>query len=426
MTSIDATIPLGVKPVHIENPLAQMVQLAQLQSAQQTNDLASLKMQQMRREESDLQSLRSGVAEPGADVGKVLLGLGRVDEYAKWQKGQGDLKKSDAETEAKRIETAHKRVDMLGQASGWLRDNPTPDNAMLVAQHLQQYGILTPEQAQASIARIQADPSPQNIAKLATMAYQTALSAKDQLPSYQTRNTGGSTDTIAINPVTGGVQVANSVRNTQSPDNAATNARSAAEGAANRAVQVRGQNMTDARQRDANAVQQGQKTQQGVIELRKEFNALPEVKNYREVLPIIQSVQRAPDTPAGDIDVIYGVGKVMDPNSVVREGEMKLVIQSGSPMQRFQGLVNYVQNGGRLTQGQRQQLLDVMNSRVQGHKANYDAARTTFETAAERGGLPKDQIFIDNPLPPAPKAAAGNLTPAEQAELDALRKRFKR
>ena len=40
-----------------------------------------------------------------------------------------------------------------------------------------------------------------------------------------------------------------------------------------------------------------------------------------------------------------------------------------------------------------------MNSRVAGLKTNFDNARKTYETAAERGGLPKDQIFIDNPLP---------------------------
>jgi hypothetical protein len=58
-------------------------------------------------------------------------------------------------------------------------------------------------------------------------------------PNVQTRNTGGTTDTLAIDPLTGRPQVTGSVRNTQSPDSVASNA-----------VQIRGQNLTDARARE--------------------------------------------------------------------------------------------------------------------------------------------------------------------------------
>jgi hypothetical protein len=186
---------------------------------------------------------------------------------------------------------------------------------------------------------------------------------------------------------------------TLTPEAILTDNRTRSEGALNRGVTVRGQDLTNARAKEHNDIQAGNKQQQGAIELRKEFNALPEVKNYKEVLPIVQSVQRAPDTPAGDIDLIYGVGKVMDPNSVVREGELNLVIKAGSPAQRLMGYVNYVKGGGRLTQDQRKDLMVVMESRTAGLKSNYDAARATYETAADKQGLPKDQIFIESPKP---------------------------
>lgn len=141
------------------------------------------------------------------------------------------------------------------------------------------------------------------------------------------------------------------------------------------------------------------KAKQGsIVELRKEFNALPEVKNYKTVLPIIESVNRAPDTPAGDIDLIYGVGKIMDPDSVVREGEMNIVIKSGSPAQRLTGFLEYVQGGGRLTQDQRKQLIEVMESRVKGLEENYTRARGAYGGIATKQGLDPEDIFIESPL----------------------------
>lgn len=162
-------------------------------------------------------------------------------------------------------------------------------------------------------------------------------------------------------------------------------------------VATRGQDLNDVRQRDANAIAQGNRTAQNTEDVRKEFNALPEVKNYKEVIPIIASAQRAPNTPAGDIDLIYAVGKIMDPNSVVREGELALVIKSGSPAQRFQGLVSYVQGGGRLTPAQRTELTQVLNSRVQALQTSYDAAKTAYTGMVTRQGLDPRQVFADLP-----------------------------
>lgn len=160
-------------------------------------------------------------------------------------------------------------------------------------------------------------------------------------------------------------------------------------------ITMRGQNMADTRSRESNQIAAGNRQQQGIIELRKEFNGLDEVKNYKSVLPIINSAKNAPDTPAGDIDVIYAVGKIMDPGSVVREGELNLVINSGSPAQRLMGYVNRIRGGGRLTSDQRKQLMQVLDSRVGGLESGYKSARSTMERAAKAQGLPPDQIFIE-------------------------------
>lgn len=182
-------------------------------------------------------------------------------------------------------------------------------------------------------------------------------------------------------------------------------------------------------ERDKFAWQQSQDKTTGAVKvgdtvagIRKEYNALQPTQNYVAAAPLIQSAMHAPDTPAGDLDVIYAVGKALDPNSVVREGELNLVIKSGSPLQRFQGLVNSIGSGrGRLPPEQRQQLLGMLANRVGQLKVAHDQAAAPYIKQAQSLGLPMDQIFqIDQP------SVGGALTPAEQQELEALKKRFGR
>lgn len=147
-----------------------------------------------------------------------------------------------------------------------------------------------------------------------------------------------------------------------------------------------------------------------VASLRKEFNDLPEVKNYRSVVPIFNSAINAPDTRAGDIQFAYTIGKIFDPNSVVREGELKLVGEAATVLEKFQGELRTLTEGkGRLTPQTRRELLATAQARVKELESAQLAARKTYEGQATSRGLPLEQIFIDMPKlgeipapPPAP------------------------
>ena len=168
-------------------------------------------------------------------------------------------------------------------------------------------------------------------------------------------------------------------------------------------ITLRGQNMTDARARETNTVAATGKIADAVSGIRKEYNGLEQVKAYRSALPALQSAAQAPDTPAGDIDLIYAVGKTLDPNSVVREGELNLVIKSGSPLQKFQGYVNYISQGrGRLPPVQRRELVSMLQGRAAQLKAAHDTAAAPFVKQAQAMGLPLDQVFQQE-APAAPK-----------------------
>jgi len=137
------------------------------------------------------------------------------------------------------------------------------------------------------------------------------------------------------------------------------------------------------------------------VELRKEFAALPEVKAFKEVVPVLEGARKAPNSSQGDIALIYAVGKIMDPESVVREGEMNLIIKSGSPSERISGMVNYLGGGGRLTPGARANLLKMLDTAVGERTKMYDAARQSYGTVAQRIGIPQEMVFAEIPRPQA-------------------------
>ena len=164
---------------------------------------------------------------------------------------------------------------------------------------------------------------------------------------------------------------------------------------------------------------QQQKTQD--VALRKEFNALPEVKKYGTIIPIVQSAREAVnvDNPAADMNLVYAAAKVMDPDSVVRESETSMVVASGSPAQQFVGQFNYIAGGGRLTSETRQNLLNEIESRAKGHEQLYEQATQQYKSGAPPiGGLPKLGAGRGQSTPSGKVSGGGDdLTPSEEAEL---------
>jgi hypothetical protein len=237
--------------MQIESPVNQLAKVLEIQNYQQQGDMNRLKMDEYQRGIQEQNALRSALSAPGADPYNVLLQSGKVKEATDFAKGKAEVGKTTAETDYKKIETAHKRADIMGQAFGAVRANPTVETAMQALDLLETVGAFPAEQIAKWRANAQANPA--SIGPFADQAFRSALQAKEQLPKIQTNNIGGSTVTQGIDPVTGKASLVSNIQNTQSPDNAASNARMAADAAAGRAVTVRGQDLVDARQRESTA-----------------------------------------------------------------------------------------------------------------------------------------------------------------------------
>jgi hypothetical protein len=150
--------------------------------------------------------------------------------------------------------------------------------------------------------------------------------------------------------------------------------------------------------------------------LRKEFDALPEVKDFKAALPVLISARNAPDTAAGDIDLAYAVGKIYDPKSVVRESEQKLVYTTGSVLQKLLGGANVALTGGtRLQPEVRQKLLNALNNRVLQFRQAYDQSRSTYEGYANQSGFDPVNVIGKHPA----EAYKGQSSSVAQVETDA-------
>lgn len=134
-----------------------------------------------------------------------------------------------------------------------------------------------------------------------------------------------------------------------------------------------------------------------VQQLRKEFRSLQSVKDYEAVLPLIKSAQKAPDTPQGDLQLIYTVGKILDPGSVVREGELQLTANAAPYLQQMMGRIRKEQGQGRLTPQTRTDMLDMLRQRVDGYQQAYTRDFDQYTQYAKEGGTDPASVVGSRP-----------------------------
>ena len=132
-------------------------------------------------------------------------------------------------------------------------------------------------------------------------------------------------------------------------------------------------------------------------ELRNTFQNLPEVKSWNITQPILVSAREATKdtTGASDLNLIYALGKALDPNSVVREGELELAAGTGSLGEKLKGYYKSTTAGGKLTPEVKQDLLRQIESRTYAQKKQYDSAKKQYTSIANKYKLDPSELFIE-------------------------------
>jgi hypothetical protein len=123
--------------------------------------------------------------------------------------------------------------------------------------------------------------------------------------------------------------------------------------------------------------------------LRHEVTQLPSYKNLSQAAPIYESMRDAAgrDTKAADLNMVYGLGKIMDPTSVVREGELQMANAAQGIQERLNGLIAQIQSKGALTPEGRQALMAEAHGRVTAYKGEFDRDATRYKGITERNRM---------------------------------------
>jgi hypothetical protein len=101
------------------------------------------------------------------------------------------------------------------------------------------------------------------------------------------------------------------------------------------------------------------------------------------------------DTRASDLNLVYGLAKIFDPNSVVREGEMVLVKDTSSIPQWLQGEIARLNGGAALQPQARASILQEARGRVTAYQEQLRPVHERYSGIAGRHGIPASDFGTD-------------------------------
>jgi hypothetical protein len=132
-------------------------------------------------------------------------------------------------------------------------------------------------------------------------------------------------------------------------------------------------------------------------ELRKEYTAQPQVKEYQTVRTAYQNVKNAAKDPsaAGDLSMIFAYMKILDPNSVVREQEFANAQNAAGVPDRVRNVYNRIMSGERLNPAQRADFLAQADKLHGSSQRQYESIRRQYGEIAKKSKARPDQVLID-------------------------------
>jgi hypothetical protein len=137
---------------------------------------------------------------------------------------------------------------------------------------------------------------------------------------------------------------------------------------------------------------------------RKEYS--DQTKGYQEVKSAYGRVLASEDSAVGDLSLIFGYMKMLDPGSVVREGEFATAQNAAGVPERIQNIYNKVVNGERLSPSQRTSFKGQAGKLYSTAQTQEATVRQGIERIAKGYGLNTGNIFYEATETPPPGAGA--------------------
>ena len=160
------------------------------------------------------------------------------------------------------------------------------------------------------------------------------------------------------------------------------------------------QNLIQVRVNAQQAAGSDRKSIQGETGLRKEFNALQEVKNYKTfstqfatMSSVMDKIKDFKSLNPADQALIMEFNKALDPASVVRESEYLRTPASMSILNKASAAASRLMQGGVLNATERQALMQAATLMKNASKSQYDAVRAQYQDLAKQYGYdPKNVV----------------------------------
>jgi len=130
----------------------------------------------------------------------------------------------------------------------------------------------------------------------------------------------------------------------------------------------------------------------GANELRDEYTKL--TGDFRTVQDAYAKIQMAGKTGQGDMALLYGYMKILDPGSVVRESEFATAARSGSLPQQIQGWATRVINGERLPDAVREGFKAEAANVYKAQSEGYANLQKQYRDLAIRRGVKPEDVVI--------------------------------
>lgn len=141
-------------------------------------------------------------------------------------------------------------------------------------------------------------------------------------------------------------------------------------------------------------------------DLRKELQGQQTYRDFQTVSTAYKKIQSTSDTGPGDMSLIFGYMKLLDPGSTVREGEYATAQNAGSVPENIVARYNQIIKGEKLAPEVRKQFRDEATRVFQAQKQQFDQIAAPYVDLAKKRGIdPREVVFGYEEPAAAPQAA---------------------
>lgn len=160
--------------------------------------------------------------------------------------------------------------------------------------------------------------------------------------------------------------------------------------------------------------------------LRDEYVNL--TKDFRQVNDAYGRIVAAAENPsaAGDLALLTGYMKLIDPTTGVKEGEFANASNAAGVPEQVRNFYNRLVSGERMSDSMRADFSGQAKNLYTSHERTYEGIRGQYKTLAERNQLDPNDVLPEFRAPRKETSRTGGLSSAEQLELERLRKKFNR